>query len=453
MAKIRPISGFPEFLPQQRIVEQQALDVIRHVYELFGFINLETRTFEPVDVLAGNGDDKEIYAVSRLFADEASKKEAKLGLHFDLTVPFARYVQQNKGELTFPFRRYQMQKVFRGERPQAGRFREFLQADIDVICENELPLYNDIEVLQSLFTALYCLHDQLQIPAAVVRLNNRKLLEGFYRGLGITDIASTLRIVDKLDKIGAEEVKTLLVKELELSQENADKCVAIAQIKTHDLSFVEKVRELGVEHEMLDEGLEELAEIMDQLQAYKARNFDEDIKADIMVDLSIARGLAYYTGMVFETFLMGHEDLGSISSGGRYDNLASDEKTKLPGVGASIGLTRILSVMFERGVLAPTKKSTADVFVAVNNMETRIKAQMTAEVLRIEGFKVEISSKDNNLGKQIQVADKKGIEFVAFYDEENPDSIKVKNIVTGQQISAKVEDLSKVVEFVEQQND
>ncbi|HAG53248.1 MAG TPA: histidine--tRNA ligase [Alphaproteobacteria bacterium] len=449
MAKINPISGFPEFLPQERLVEQQALDVIRHVYELFGFINLETRTVEPVDVLSGNGDDKEIYAVSRLFADEGDKKEATLGLHFDLTVPFARYVQQHKGELTFPLRRYQMQKVFRGERPQEGRFREFLQADIDVICENELPLYNDIEVLQSLFTALYCLHDQLGLPAAVMRLNNRKLLEGFYLGLGITDIASTLRTVDKLDKIGADKVKELLISEVSLSNEQAEKCVAIAQIKSHDLSFVEKVRDLGVEHDLLDEGLEELAEILDQVQAYKERNCPEDVKSDVMVDLSIARGLAYYTGMVFETFLMGHEDLGSISSGGRYDNLASDEKVKLPGVGASIGLTRIMSVMFKRGILKPIKKATADVFVAVNDMETRIKAQMVAEVLRIEGLRVEISSKDNNLGKQIQTASKKGIEFVAFYKEEDQDAISVKNIVTGKQVNVRADDLEKVVNFIE----
>lgn len=451
MAKIKPISGFPEFLPQERLVEQQALDVIRHVYELFGFINIETRTVEPVDVLSGNGDDKEIYAVSRLFADEVESKEAKLGLHFDLTVPFARYVQQNKGELTFPLRRYQMQKVFRGERPQAGRYREFLQADIDVICENELPLYNDIEVLQALFTALYCLHDQLGIPAAVMRLNNRKLLEGFYLGLGIKDIAATLRTVDKLDKIGADKVAELLISEINLTQEQAEKCVAIAQIKTHDLSFVEKVRELGVEHEMLDEGLEELADILEQVQDYKERNFDADIKSDVMVDLSIARGLAYYTGMVYETFLMGHEDLGSISSGGRYDNLASDEKSKLPGVGASIGVSRIMDVMFKRGVLVPTKKATADVFVAVNNMETRLKAQMVAEVLRIESLRVEISSKDNNLGKQIQVASKKGIDFVAFYDEDDSDAIKVKNIVTGKQVNARVEDLEKVVALINEE--
>tara|TARA_Y100001960_G_C14745791_1_gene865548 strand:- start:1387 stop:2421 length:1035 start_codon:yes stop_codon:yes gene_type:complete len=341
-----------------------------------------------------------------------------------------------------------MQKVFRGERPQAGRYREFLQADIDIIAENELPLYNDIEVLQALFTALYCLHDQLGLPAAVMRLNNRKLLEGFYLGLGITDIAATLRTVDKMDKIGAEKVKALLVEELSLTEQQADKCVAIAQIKSRDLGFVEQVRALGVEHELLDEGLEELADILDQVQAYKERNFEADIKSDVMVDLSIARGLAYYTGMVYETFLMGHEDLGSISSGGRYDNLASDEKVKLPGVGASIGLTRILAVMFERGVLRPAKKATADVFVAVNDMETRIKAQMTAEVLRIEGFRVEISAKDTKLGKQIQMAEKKGIEFVAFYDEDNQDNIKVKNIVTGQQVNANVEDLAKVVEFI-----
>lgn len=450
MAKITPISGYPEFLPQERLLEQQALDVIRHVYELFGFINIETRTVEPIDVLTGNGDDKEIYAVSRLFEEDGEKKEASLGLHFDLTVPFARYVQQHKGELSFPFRKYQMQKVFRGERPQAGRYREFLQADVDIIAENELPLYNDVEILQSIFTALYCLHDQLGLPATVIRLNNRKLLEGFYLGLGITDIAATLRVVDKLDKIGADKVKDLLISENGLTEHQAEKCVAIAKIKTHDLSFVEKVKDLGVEHDLLEEGLDELADIFDQVQAYKERNFEEDIKSDVMVDLSIARGLAYYTGVVFEAFLMGHEDLGSVSSGGRYDNLASDDKVKLPGVGGSIGLTRIMGAMFAKGVLKPTKKSTADVFVAVNDMSTRNKAEMTAEVLRIESIRAEISSKDAKFGKQIQMAEKKGIDFIAFYDEDDQDAISVKNIITGKQLHARTDDLSKIVSFINQ---
>jgi histidyl-tRNA synthetase len=449
MSKIRAISGFPEFLPQERIIEQQALDIIRHVYELFGFINIETRTFEPVDVLTGNGDDKEIYAVSRLLADEKDKKEAELGLRFDLTVPLARYVQQNKGELSFPFKRYQTQKVFRGESPQAGRFREFLQADIDVICENELPLYNDIEVLQALFTTLYCLHEGVGIPTAKIRLNNRKLLEGFYRGLGIEDIASTLRIVDKLDKIGADKVKELLVNELSLDDAQADKCVQIAKIKTNDVTFVDQVKDLGVENELLDEGLAELKEILVAVKEYKERNF-EDIKADVMVDLSIARGLAYYTGMVFETFLDGFENLGSISSGGRYENLASSEKIKLPGVGASIGLTRILSVMLQEGIIAPTRKSNADVFIAVNDMSTRVKAQEVAELLRAESIKVEISHKDSKLGKQIQIAEKKGIEFVVFYDEEESEELAIKNITTGKQIECTFDSVEKLLRFIEQ---
>jgi histidyl-tRNA synthetase len=445
--KIAPISGFPEFLPQQRIVEQQALDTIRHVYELFGFVNLETRTFEPVEVLKGNGDDKEIYAVSRLFADDKDKKEAALGLHFDLTVPFARYVQQNKGELTFPFRRYQMQKVFRGERPQEGRYREFLQADVDIVAENELPLYNDIDVLQAVFTALYCLNEQIGIPQATIRLNNRKILEGFYLGLGISDIAGTLRTVDKLDKIGSDLVEEILIKD-GLTAEQAAKCIKIAKIKTNKMNFVDQIVKLGVKHEMLTEGINELVEMLDQLQSLKERNFAEDIEADFIVDLSIARGLAYYTGMVYETFLIGYEDLGSVSSGGRYDNLASDEKIKLPGVGASIGLTRLLGVMFSRGIIKASKKATADIFVTVNDMQTRINAQMTAEVLRIEGFKAEISHKDAKLGKQIGIAQKKGIEYVAFYDEESPENISVKNIVTGKQVNAKVDDLTKIVEFI-----
>ncbi|MCP4354908.1 MAG: histidine--tRNA ligase [Proteobacteria bacterium] len=450
MSKITPISGFPEFLPQERIIEQQALDIIRHVYELFGFINLETRMVEPVDILMGKGDDKEIYGLRRLQEDESDKKEASLGLRFDLTVPLARYVQQNKGELLFPFRRYQMQKVFRGERPQAGRYRELLQCDIDVIGENELPLYNDVDVLQALFTTLYCLHEGLGIPAAVIRLNNRKLLEGFYRGLGIEEIASTLRIVDKIDKIGDQAVKELLIKEISLTGEQADKCVAIASIKVNDVSFVEMVKDLGVNHPMLDEGLAELKEVFIKVKEYKERNF-ENIKSDIMVDLSVARGLAYYTGMVFETFLIGHEDLGSVSSGGRYDNLASSEKVKLPGVGASIGLSRILVTMLQRGVLEASKRSVADVFIAVNDMQTRDKACEIAELIRAESIKVEISHKDSKLGKQIQLAERKGIEFVVFYEENEPEEISVKNITTGKQIDLTVDNVERLSRFIEQE--
>ena len=259
MSKPTPISGFLEWLPAQRYTEQLVLDIIREVFELHGFEPINTRAVEPVERLTGKGGDadKEIYAVSRLAADESDAKEAGLGLHFDLTVPFARYVLENSGKLTFPFRRYQIQPVWRGERPQAGRYREFVQADIDIVDVGELPFHYEVElplVIADVFK-------RLPIGEFRIQVNNRKIPEGFYRGLGIDDIVGTLRIVDKLDKIGAEKVAELLVAN-GLTDDQAEQCLALAEISSPDGSFVERVRALGVEHPTLDEGLEHLASVI-----------------------------------------------------------------------------------------------------------------------------------------------------------------------------------------------
>ena len=259
--KVTKLSGFPEYLPSERIVEQHFLDVIRDTFELHGFTSLETRAVEPVDRLLGKGGDadKEIYAVSRLAdrnAESASRTEPALGLHFDLTVPFARFVLENAGKLTFPYRRYQIQKVWRGERPQEGRYREFTQADIDVVDVDELSAHFEAEmplVMAEIF-------GKLPVGRMTIQVNNRKIPEGFYQGIGIEDIAGTLRIVDKLDKIGPDKTKNLLV-EAGRTQAQAEQCLALAAIRTDDLSFVEQVRALGVEDPTLDEGLAALAEI------------------------------------------------------------------------------------------------------------------------------------------------------------------------------------------------
>ncbi|HEY8295109.1 MAG TPA: HisS family protein, partial [Micrococcaceae bacterium] len=324
MARTASLSGFPELLPVERIVEQHVLDTLRRTFELHGFSSIETRAVETVGQLLRKGEiDKEVYAISRLQDDAAdagpeggnAKPEGgdpnQLALHFDLTVPFARYVVENAGYLAFPFRRYQIQKVWRGERPQEGRAREFTQADIDVVGDGTLPFRYDVELALVIVEALAA----LPIPAFTLRVNNRKLAEGFYRGIGLEDTAGVLRSIDKLDKIGPAKVAELLVQELGASRGQAEAALKLASIRTPDTSFVRQVRELGVSNELLETGLDELEQVISAAVRRAPRR--------VVADLSIARGLDYYTGTVYETILEGHEQLGSICSGGRYDALAS----------------------------------------------------------------------------------------------------------------------------------
>lgn len=428
MSKVTPISGFLEWLPAQRYAEQMVLDVIAEVFELHGFEPINTRAVEPVERLVGKGGDadKEIYAVSRLAADESDAKEAGLGLHFDLTVPFARYVLENSGKLTFPFRRYQIQPVWRGERPQAGRYREFVQADIDIVDAGELPFHYEVElplVIADVFK-------RLPIGDFRIQVNNRKIPEGFYRGLGIDDITGTLRIVDKLDKIGPAKVKELLVAE-GISDENADKVLALAAISTSDSSFVEKVRALGVEHEILDEGLAQLKAVIDTAA--------EHAPGLLVAELKIARGLDYYTGTVYETQLVGDEAYGSICSGGRYDALASDGKKTYPGVGLSIGVSRLLAKLIGERGLAATRPTPTAVLVAVTDEASRDESMRVAAALRARGIPTLVSPKAAKFGKQIQFADRRGIPFVWFLGGESdgvPNADQVKDLRSGDQSDA-----------------
>jgi histidyl-tRNA synthetase len=324
MAKIAPLSGFPELLPAQRVVEQQVIDTLRHTFELHGFAVIETRAVEPLDQLLRKGEtSKEVYLLRRLH-EESAEGHAGLGLHFDLTVPFARYVLENAGRLDFPFRRYQIQKAWRGERPQEGRFREFTQADIDIVGRDSRAGHHGVEVTRVMVDALTRLDF---LPGFRLQVNNRKLIQGFYAGLGIADTDEVMRVVDKLDKVPAEVVRDLLVDEAGLPAETADRVLDLVRIRATDDSFVDQVRALGVKHELLDEGLAELAELLRGCA---------DLVSDrvrVEADLSIARGLDYYTGTVFETRLDGYESMGSICSGGRYDALASDGRTTYPGAG------------------------------------------------------------------------------------------------------------------------
>ncbi|HEY4571604.1 MAG TPA: histidine--tRNA ligase [Kribbella sp.] len=420
MSKVTPLSGFPEFLPQDRIIELKFLDVIRETFELHGFASIETRAVEPVERLSNQGEDadKEIYGVRRLAA--GADEDAALGLHFDLTVPFARYVLEHSGKLVFPFRRYQIQKVWRGERPQEGRFREFTQADIDIIDSGELPFHYEVELPLVIADAFR----KLPIPAFRIQVNTRQIPEGFYRGLGVEDITGTLRIVDKLDKIGPDKVTDLLTG-AGLSAETAKQVLRLAEISSTDASFADQVRALGVQHEILDEGLERLSQIM------TAAN--EHAPGLLVADLKIARGLDYYTGTVYETQLVGDEGYGSICSGGRYDSLASDGKTTYPGVGISIGVSRLLHRLISKGLLKANRSTPTAVLIALNSEDDRAEAMRTAIQLRQRGIPVEVAPAAAKFGKQIRFADRRGIPFVWFSTENGPE---VKDIRSGDQVPA-----------------
>lgn len=415
------LSGFPEYLPAERNVELAVLDHLRSVFELHGFSSIETRAVEPVEQLLRKGEiDKEVYTVRRIHAAEETATDS-LALHFDLTVPFARYVVENAGHLEFPFRRYQVQKVWRGERPQQGRFREFTQADIDIVGRGELAFHFDVEVAQVMAEALA----GLPVPALTLQVSNRKVLEGFYLGLGVAEPTTVMPIVDKLDKLPAEKVLELLQSDAGLTREQADQCLALAGITSTDDSFVAAVRALGVEHPLLDEGLEELAAVV--LGAGSGALDGVTVQAD----LRIARGLDYYTGTVFETRMAGHEDLGSICSGGRYDQLASDGKNTFPGVGISLGVSRLLAPLFAAGLTADRGVPSA-VLVALADEDSRGASSAIAQQLRARGIATEVAAAPQKFGKQIRYAERRGIPFVWFPGEPH----QVKDIRSGDQVDA-----------------
>ncbi|HSN05739.1 MAG TPA: histidine--tRNA ligase [Candidatus Angelobacter sp.] len=422
MSRPAPLSGFPEWLPAERLVELSVLDTVRRIFELHGFSSLETRAVEPLEQMLRKGEiDKEVYVLRRLHADE-SEGDAGLGLHFDLTVPFARYVLQNAGQLEFPFRRYQVQKVWRGERPQEGRFREFTQADIDIVGRDTLSFHHEVEValvMAEVFRTLPC-------PPAVILVNNRKLAEGFFLGLGASDAGAALRAIDKLDKIGPDRVADLLASEAGLSADAARACLRLAAIRSADTSFVDEVRSLGVEHPLLEEGLAELAAVVGAAH--------ERVPGAVVADLKIARGLDYYTGTVYETQLVGYESVGSVCSGGRYDALASDGRTTYPGVGISLGVTRLLAVLVGRGLVTASRAVPTCVLVAVTDEASRRASEDVAAALRGRGISTEVAPAADRFGKQIRYADRRGIPFVWFPDAEGGHA--VKDIRSGDQVPA-----------------
>jgi histidyl-tRNA synthetase len=422
--KPTPLSGFPELLPAARVVERQVVESLSRTFELHGFANIETRAVEPLDRLAKGGEiDKEIYVLRRLQAGE-SEGDAGMALHFDLTVPFARYVLEHAGHLEFPFRRYQIQPAWRGERPQEGRYRQFTQADVDIVGRDELPFHHDVEVMRVMVDAL----DTLPVPPLSFQFNNRKLIQGFYRGLGLPDVTAAIRTIDKLDKLPSETVAELLQSDAGATAEQARQCLELATIRVPDTSFVEAVKALGVKDDLLEEGLAELAAVVEGCGT------DDRRKVTVEANLRIARGLDYYTGTVVEIFMAGYERLKSVGGGGRYDALASDGRTTYPGVGVSFGVSRSLIPLLADGVLAGSRPVPSAVLVALADEESRGASESVATALRARGIPCEVAASAQKFGKQIRYAERRGIPFVWFPGADG--AHEVKDIRSGEQVAA-----------------
>lgn len=426
MAMLTSVSGFPEWLPEDKLVEQHLIDSLRHKFELYGFTPLETRAVEPIQHLLMKGEtDKEIYVLRRLQADP-DKADKDLGLHFDLTVPVARYVVENRGKLVFPFRRYQIQKCWRGERSGLGRVKEFIQADFDIISDRDLTIASDAEIVE---LAAEILHS-LPLPKVRLLINNRKVLQGYYQGLGISNPSPVLRTVDKLDKIRPQAVLRLLVEENGLSTQQAQKCLQLGQIKTSRVEELSsQVRATGITHPRLEEGLAELVYILDVLEGSPLQNF--------IADLSLARGLDYYTGTIFEAKYADLPKYPSIAGGGRYDHLAKSEAGgRLPGVGMTIGITRLLGAALHEGLLRASRKAPSCVLVALAAEAQRDQSARVARALRRRSVACEVYPYPDKYGKQIRYAEKKNIPFVWFPAESDEGCGEVKDIRSGIQVPA-----------------
>ena len=430
MEKIRPrtLSGFMELLPQKQQQMERFFQVLRETYSLYGFTPLDTPVIESAEVLLAKGGgetEKQIYRFE--------KGDSDLALRFDLTVPLAKYVALNYGQLTFPFRRFQIGKVYRGERAQRGRFREFYQADIDIIGDGQLDIMNEAEIP----AVIYRTFSTLGLKRFQIRVNNRKILNGFYAMLGLTEKAGDImRTVDKLDKIGPEKVKTLLLdEEIGLTAEQADEILAFISIRGTNAEILEKLAAYKGRAELFDLGYEELQAVVSCLGAFGVP------ESNFAVDLTIARGLDYYTGTVYETTMLDYPEIGSICSGGRYDNLAEYyTDKKLPGVGISIGATRLFYVLEEQGLLNPTQPTApADVLV-IPMSDDFVKAVEVATALRDAGIRTQLYCEKKKFKAKIGYADKLGIPYVVFLGEDEiaNNVVTLKDMTSGEQKTAPI---------------
>ena len=437
MAKMTPrtLSGFMELLPAPQQQMERIMEVLRKTYSLYGFTPLDTPAIEAAEVLLAKGGgetEKQIYRFQ--------KGDSDLSLRFDLTVPLAKYVALHYNELSFPFRRYQIGKVYRGERAQRGRFREFYQADIDIIGDGKLDITNEAEIP----SIIYQTFSTLGLKRFQIRVNNRKILNGFYAMLGLTEKSGDImRTVDKLDKIGPEKVKAILVEDFAVSESDADEILKFIAIKGSNAEVLTALEGYTDRNEIFDQGLSELNTVVKYLADFgvPAENF--------AVDLTIARGLDYYTGTVYETTLLDHPEIGSVCSGGRYDNLAEFYTDKqLPGVGISIGLTRLFFVLEDQGYLND-QLNTAPADVLILPMTEDLSAAIAlATQLRNAGVRTQLYGEQKKFKQKMSYADKLGVPYVIFLGEEEIASgvAAVKNMRTGEQVKVSPDEAVKLIQ-------
>ncbi len=422
MNKIEPrtLAGFMELLPEEQILFEQMKQKIEKTYQKFGFLPLDTPIIELSEVLlakAGGETEKQIYRFN--------KGDTDLSLRFDLTVPLAKFVAKNYGNLSFPFRRYQIGKVYRGEKVQKGRFREFYQCDIDIIGDGELSILNDAEIPN----VIYTIFKELGFDDFTIRINNRKLLNGLFESLSQNENATEiLRIIDKIEKIGKEAVIEELEK-ISVSKDSINKILEFIEIDGTTDEKISKLQNLNIENEMFKIGLEEITETIKYIRIFgiPENNFK--------LDLTIARGLDYYTGTVYETFLNEHREIGSVCSGGRYENLAEYyTNKKLPGIGISIGLTRLFYVLNELNLIKAEQKSISKVLVIPMAEDLKVPIEI-ANTLRKQGINTEIYLNDKKLKAKMKYADKLQIPYVIIVGEDEIDSgiVKIRNMETGEE--------------------
>lgn len=433
MVPTNVLAGFMELLPADQILFDKMKSVITQTYESFGFIPLDTPLIERSEVLlakAGGETEKQIYRFT--------KGEHDLSLRFDLTVPLARYVSEHFGQLNFPFRRYHIGKVYRGERPQKGRYREFYQCDIDIIGKGKLSLINDAEIL----SVIYEVFTNLKLPPFIIRINNRKLINGLMESLGLTEKAvEVMRIIDKIEKVDLSETQKSLL-ELGLSAEAVSIVLKFIGIKGEVAEMLQQLEDLDIDNEIFSTGLSELKEVLYQVNSLGLP------KESYGVDLSIARGLDYYTGTVYETALLGYGSIGSICSGGRYDNLADNYTSqKLPGVGISIGLTRLFSQLKDLGIIQAAEASPSKVIILPFDKSMIGRAMEVSRHLRLSGVANEVYFEDDKFKNKISYASRLGIKYAVIIgeDEITQGFLTLKNMEQGTQEKISLDNLLEVM--------
>lgn len=427
----RTLPGFMELKPNEQILFNQIKEKIEESYKRFGFLPLDTPILELSEVLlakAGGETEKQIYRFTR--GDD-------LAMRFDLTVPLAKYVSKNYGELQFPFRRYQIGKVYRGERPQKGRFREFYQADIDIIGDGELSIMNDAEIPSIIYTTF----KNLGFDDFTIRINNRKILNGLFEYLNIVELSTKImRIIDKLEKIGKENVKLELLK-LNIEEENVIKILEFISISGNNEEKIEALEKLNIKNEVFEKGLFELKEVVKYIRLFGVP------EENFSIDLTIARGLDYYTGTVYETFLDNYREIGSVCSGGRYDNLAENYTDKsLPGVGIAIGVTRLFDQLNDLKLIKTEKESISDVLV-ISTSDDVSECLPIANTFRKEGINTEVYMNDKKMKAKFKYADKLKIPYVAIIgeDEVKENKVSLKNLVTGKQDTINIQEAVEIL--------